>query len=344
MQCNLRTLFTRPPCSEAGLFRKVKQCVSIFEPERLQNLKPAPEEDIQALEQMIMERYGCSIPASYKLYLQEMGQEDGGILSKRMDNRLEEWNGFKHGNMARGAKDHLMRESFWQYLEEKSPGHPPFWMFFYAALAEMGYGFLLDGASSDELVQTDGWHFGYCHDTFAKLLFYCAYSQLLRWVLEHGKPLKYKEGTFSSGRSCIHAIAFLAYCPPEWTVTGHAPLAEFLQKLEADCELEPCWFSMDKEFCLFDTNNQPTDTDNFFARYAAFHASSGLTFYITYFGTATHGTGTQSIRVTLLSEDLRLTKQIIDAILQQAEIEENSLKFTGLDWEQVPKWLTFGSW
>ena len=101
---------------------------------------------------------------------------------------------------------------------------------------------------------------------------------------------------------------------------------------------------MDKEFCLFDTNNQPTDTDNFFARYAAFHASSGLTFYITYFGTSTHGTGTQSIRVTLLSEDLRLTKQIIDAILQQAEIEENSLKFTGLDWEQVPKWLTFNSW
>ena len=96
MQCNLRTLFTRPPCSEAELFRKVKQCVSIFEPERLQNLKPAPEEDIQALEQMIMERYGCSIPASYKLYLQEMGQEDGGILSSM----FEGWNGFKHGNMA----------------------------------------------------------------------------------------------------------------------------------------------------------------------------------------------------------------------------------------------------
>ena len=114
MQCNLRTLFTRPPCSEAELFRKVKQCVSIFEPERLQNLKPAPEEDIQALEQMIMERYGCSIPASYKLYLQEMGQEDGGILSKRMDYRLEEWNGFKRGNMARGAKNHLMWESFLQ--------------------------------------------------------------------------------------------------------------------------------------------------------------------------------------------------------------------------------------
>ena len=96
---------------------------------------------------------------------------------------------------------------------------------------------------------------------------------------------------------------------------------------------------MDKEFCLFDTNNQPTDTDNFFARYAAFHTSSGLTFYIRYNSWNRH-----TIRVTLLSEDLRLTKQIIDAILQQAEIEEDSLKFTGLDWEQVPKWLTFSSW
>lgn len=335
MQCNLRTLFTRPPCSEAELFRKVKQCVSIFEPERLQNLKPAPEEDIQALEQMIMERYGCSIPASYKLYLQEMGQEDGGILSSM----FEGWNGFKHGNMACEAKDFLMWEGLWRYIEEESPGHPPFLIFCCAALPDIGYGFLLDGAGLDELVQTYCWHFCYCHDTFAKLLFYSAYSKLLHWVLEHGKPLKYKEGTFSSGRSCIHAIAFLAYCPPDWTVTGHAPLAEFLQKLEADCELEPCWFSMDKEFCLFDTNNQPTDTDNFFARYAAFHTSSGLTFYIRYNSWNRH-----TIRVTLLSEDLRLTKQIIDAILQQAEIEEDSLKFTGLDWEQVPKWLTFSSW
>lgn len=339
MQCNLRTLFTRPPCSEAELFRKVKQCVSIFEPERLQNLKPAPEEDIQALEQMIMERYGCSIPTSYKLYLQEMGQEDGEILSKKMDTQLEEWNGFKDGNMARGAKDFLMWEGFWQYLQKKSPGHPPFWMFFYAALAEMGYGFLLNGASSDELVQTDGGHFGYCHDTFTKLLFHCAYSKLLHWVLEHGKPLKYKEGTFSSGHSCIHAIWFLAYCPPEWTVTGHAPLADFLRKLEEDCELELCWFSGDKEFCLFDTNNQPTDIDNLFARYAAFHTSSGLTFYITYNSWNRH-----TIRVFLLSENLRLTKQIIDAILQQAELIEDSLKFTGLDWGQVPKWLIFSSW
>lgn len=90
MRCDLRTLFTCPPRSEEELFRKVKRCVSVFEPERLKDLKPAPEEDIQALEQLLMERYGCSIPASYKLYLREMGQEDGGILSQRMDHQLEE--------------------------------------------------------------------------------------------------------------------------------------------------------------------------------------------------------------------------------------------------------------
>lgn len=336
MKCNLRTLFTCPPRSEAELFQKVRQCISVFESERLQNLKPASEEDIQALEQFIMEKYGCCIPASYKLYLREMGQEDSGILSKRIGS---EWESFKQGNMACEAKDLLMREGFWRYIEKMSPGHPPFWMFFYEALAEMGYGFLLDRAPSDELVQTDGGHFGYCHDTFSKLLFYFAYSRLLIWILKHGKPLKYKEGTFSSRLSCIHSMTFLAYCPPEWTVTGHAPLAEFLQKLEADHGLEPCWFSGDKEFCSFDINNQPTDIHYFFARYAAFHVSSGLTLYIRY-----HSGYKPVIRVVLLSEDLPLTKQIADAILQCAELKESSLEFTGLDWEQVPSWLSFNSW
>lgn len=339
MQINLRTLFTRLPSSEEELFRNIKRCISVFEPERLQNLKPAPEEDIQALEQLIMEKYECCIPASYKLYLREMGQEDGDILSKKMDHSLQEWGGFKQSNMARGAKDLLAREGFWKYIGEKNPGHPPFWMFFYAALAEMGYGFLLDGESSDELVHTDGGYFGYCHDTFSKLLFYFAYSDVISWVLNHGKPLKYKAGTFSSGLSCIHAMTFLAVCPPEWTVTSQAALAEFLQKLEADHGLEPCWFSGNKEFCAFDINNQPIDIDNFFARYAAFHVSSGLTLYIRY-----HPGYKPVIRVVLLSEDLPLTKQITDTILQCAELKENSLEFTRLDWELVPKWLSFGSW
>ncbi len=331
MQINLRALFTGPPSSEKELFRNIKRCISIFEPERLQGLQPAPEEDIQALEQLIMGRYGCCIPASYKRYLREMGQEDGGILSKRMD--------FQSADIARDAKDCLAWDGLWRYFEKKFPGHPPFWMFYYGPLAEMGYGLLLDEASSDELVQIDGGCFGYCHDTFSKMLFYFAYSELIAWVLKHGKPLKYKAGTFSSGLSCIHAMAFLAYCPPEWTVTGHAPLAEFLQKLEADHGAEPCWFSGDKEFCLFDMNDQPLDIGHFFARYAAFHVSSGLTFYIRY-----HAGYRPLIRVVLLSEDLPLTKQITDAILRCAQLEENSLVFTRLDWELVPNWLSFGSW
>ncbi|RKI70659.1 SMI1/KNR4 family protein [bacterium 1xD42-67] len=339
MRCDLRTLFTCPPRSEEELFRKVKRCVSVFEPERLKDLKPAPEEDIQALEQLLMERYGCSIPASYKLYLREMGQEDGGILSQRMDHQLEEWKGFRHGNMAKSAKDCLAQESLYRWVEKKSSGCPPFWMFFYAALSEMGYGFLLDGTSSDELVQTDGGYFSYCHDTFSKLLFFLTYSSLIIWMLKHGKPLKYSAGTFSSGLSCIHAMTFLADAPPEWTVTGHAPLAEFLEKLEADHGLEPCWFSGDKEFCLFDTKGQPTDIHNFFARYAAFHVSSGLTLYIKY-----HSWYRPKIRVVLLSEDLPLTKQITDTVLQRAKLEEGSLEFTRSDWEQIPKWLTFNPW
>lgn len=98
----LRSLFTVPPDSPEALFRNIKRCISIFEPERLQNLKPAPEEDIQALEQLVKKKYGCSLPPSYKLYLQKMGEEDSNILSWHMGYDLKDCQSFR--NMADETK------------------------------------------------------------------------------------------------------------------------------------------------------------------------------------------------------------------------------------------------
>lgn len=338
----LRSLFTIPPAAPEELFRNIKCCTSIFEPERLQNLKPAPEEDIQALEALVMEKYGRPIPLSFRQYLTEMGTEDGGILSRHMG---EEWRGGQNGlNTASLTKIYIeykfrMGRGFEDVVQDRSPGCPPFWNFFYAPLAERTYGFSPCTDDPDELVHSDAWRFYYPQYTFSKLLFYCAYSDLLRWVLTNGKDMKYKAGTFSSGYRCIHGMTFLAWCPPEWTVTGHAPLAEFLCELEDTYSLEPCWFSNNKEFCLYDLNRQPTDEENLDVRYVAFHKSCGLTLCIAYYTWYKH-----QIRVTILSEDLSLTKQISDAILEQSVLEENTMDLKQLDWRQVPDWLTFSKW
>ncbi len=338
----LRALFTVPPATPEELLGNVKRCVSVFEPERLQALKPAPEEEIQALEQLALEKYGRSIPPAFRQYLLEMGTEDGGILSRHMG---EEWRGGQNGlNTASRTKHYMeyktrMGRGFEDFVRDRSPGCPPFWNFFYAALAEQTCGFSPCTDDPDELVHSDAWRFYYPQYTFSKLLFYCAYSDLLRWVLTNGKHMRYRPGTFSAGYSCIHKMTFLAWCPPEWTVTGHAPLAEFLRELEDAYSLEPCWFSSDKEFCLYDLNRQPTDEENHFARYAAFHKSSGLTLCIAY-----HTWYKHSIRVTILSEDLPLTKQISDAILERAALEEGKMELRQLDWKQVPGWLSFSEW
>lgn len=338
MKCNLRTLFTCPPGSEVELYRKVKQCISIFEPERLQALKPAPEEDIQALEQFVLKKYGYPLPPAYKLYLQEMGEEDSNILSRHMDYELEEWQWSKGRNMARGAKywsDVTFRSgsTVEELTERYTPGHPPFWIFFYAPLAEHTYGFSPATDDPDELVLTKAWSFYYTHDTFSKLLFYFAYCDLWNWALDNGKAMKYKAGTFSSDLSCLHVLQLDADCPPNWTEIGQVPLATFLCELEEKYSLKPCWFSGKREFCLFDLKNCPTQWEYTFNRYVAFHAKDGLAICINHYG--------PKIKVTIFSENLPLTKQISDAILEQTKQDEDYINFKRLDWEQVPSWMTF---
>ena len=343
MKCDLRTLFTSPPITEIALFHKVKQCISIFEPERIQNFKPAPEKDIQALEQLVKKKYGCSLPPSYKLYLQKMGEEDSNTLSRCMGYDLKDCPSFR--NMADRTKYWVdftfctftfrgeIIETIEEVVEHRTPGHPPFWIFFYESLAELSYGFSPATDEPDELIMTVGWHFCYPHDTFSKLLFFCAYCDVWRWVLANGRAMKYKADTFSSGISCLHVLLFHADCPPKWTVIGQAPLAAFLRELEEKYSLEPCWFSGKKEFCLFDLKNCPTEELYLFNRYVAFHADFGLTICIEYYE--------PEIQVVIFSEDLSLTKQISDTILEQTRLEVDSVNFRRLDWAQVPSWLTF---
>ena len=121
----LRALFTVPPATPEELLGNVKRCVSVFEPERLQALKPAPEEEIQALEQLALEKYGRSIPPAFRQYLLEMGTEDGGILSRHMG---EEWRGDQNSlNTALRTKHDMeyktrMGRGVEELVQDRSPG------------------------------------------------------------------------------------------------------------------------------------------------------------------------------------------------------------------------------
>lgn len=143
-------------------------------------------------------------PPAFRQYLLEMGTEDGGILSRHMG---EEWRGDQNGlNTASRTKHYMeyktrMGRGFEDFVQDRSPGCPPFWNFFHAALAEQTCGFSPCTDDPDELVHSDAWRFYYPQYTFSKLLFYCAYSDLLRWVLTNGKSMRYRPGTLRTCRS-----------------------------------------------------------------------------------------------------------------------------------------------
>lgn len=340
MQIDFRTLLTKPPRTDAELLRGIRQCVSIFEPERVQAWKPAPEEDIQNLERLIRQTFGRELPSSFKMYLQQMGEEDGGLLSKSLDYSLGDWNYFKGRNLAWGAARALNPPA--RSFIRKPPPEVPSWFFFYAPLMETGWGFSAVSEVPDELVKADGRQFFRTHDTFSRLLFFCAYQGMMNWPVGRGKALKYKEGTFTSGLSGVHVLRAEARCPEEWLGPGYRLAEAFCRELEEQCSLSECWFSSGKCFCYFDGEGRPLEPDNkgyeeaHLVHYAGFHTGCGLTVCINFF--LEYG---PVLTFHILSEDLCATKQLADAIFQRTERTEDCFSFTMLNDGLLPARLRF---
>lgn len=321
LEYSFRSVLAFPPASGEEEFNNIKHFVSIFESRMLLQLKPSPETSIQKLEKLVEQEFGQGIPLPYRIYLQHMGGEDGGLLSRFLDYRLKEWNGFKKGNMAQGAQEFIEKSKIPSYIHEKSSATPPFWYFYYGSLAEVGWGFSPITKNPNQLIMTDGRDFYFTYDTFSKMLFFSTYIWGMRWVDEHSLILEYSEQTLSSGLHGFFLASLIAYCPQKWALPGHALLVDFLKELESQFSFEECWFSGNKEFDLVDADGNISGVSDGFSRYVGLHTTSDLTICVRYFSFYK-----PSIRVDIMGQDIGFIKQIVSTILQQVELREISLK------------------
>lgn len=332
MHCNFLTLIEQSPNSVEKLFYNINQYISFFDPSWHLSLKPAPEEDIRQLEQIVINKYGQKLPPSYKTYLQKMGESDGGLVSTVMDCELEYWNYFKGPNMAYGTMEKIEDDRMQRHVMEvlnNTFSTPLFWYFYYTMLTGIGWGFAPNTKLPDQIVETHGKCFYVSHDTFSKFLFYCAYTFVENQVENRGTILGYSMENMDSLLHItegFYSIRFCAECPKEWSVLGYAPLVNFLSEIETQFSIEECWFSGNKEFSLFDVENAITSIDYSFSRYVGIHAPSNLAIRINYI--QSYG---PEILVSVLCQNVCYTKQIVSAILRQVKLKKDSFRVLLID-------------
>ena len=294
------------PNSEKTLFHGLKSYISAFDPVWHLDLEPASKEHINHLERLVKEQYNQQLPLAYKMYLEKMGRSDGGLLSRELDYSLGDWNYFKISDMAAGAVSSIKRVSD-GFKEWKYQQIPPFWYFFYAALREDGYGFSPQTSMPNQIIATIGRTMYYTHDTFAQLLFYCAYRRMLNWVNTNGKIIEYCEDQCSNLPNGTYSLYIDAEVPDDWTTPDHALLINFLEELESAFTLTECWFSRGKEFNLFDLHDKVTGEIYTCSRYVSFSSRKDLTICIRYFDS-------NEIGVNILSSNMCCLRQIVQII------------------------------
>ncbi|MCI8753016.1 MAG: transposase [Lachnospiraceae bacterium] len=76
-----------------------------------EKVEPASQKQIHALEEIAdLKQYGKSIPYAYLLFLEEMGQNDNGLLE-------QEWDGYTEVNIDSILRDYL------RYIDEHKPAY-----------------------------------------------------------------------------------------------------------------------------------------------------------------------------------------------------------------------------
>lgn len=249
-----------------------------------------------------------------------MGKDDGGLVSKQMDD-LEYWNYFKGDNMARGALFDLEESDEEDGMES--------WNFYYAWLREYGLGFSPKTKCPEQIIQADGDEaFYFSHDTFSKFLFNCIYGTVADQIWYRSTKCEHPIYELPHEYQGIHCIWMSVKCPREWLIPKFDLLVHFLKEVEHSCSIEECWFSSQKELHLFDTNDVVTEIPYRFARYVGCHSTVNLTVHM-YFERCCDDTTT--IRVWIASQDGGCTKQLVDEILKRTVLIKNAFTIKYMD-------------
>lgn len=309
---------TAPPSSERALFNNIKRCYSALAPKRLKKLKPSSEYEIKKLEEVFQSRFGKPLPSCFKMYLQQMGKDyDGlGLLSCML---YPDWSDFADGDLARDTRKRFEQSKTLGYRF----GEPPYWSIYHPMISQTELGFSPVTDDPNQLITHDN-GFCYTNDTLPKLLTFLTCLHAIQFSEEmYGKSREYKESRIPSNSQDIYSIEFFAECPLEWTPIGHTLLVNFLNRLESQFTLKECWFSINKEFDLFDINHKPVISESpLLTRYVSIQETSNLMFSVRFHP---QYIGRSQIQVNLYGNNTDCIKQIMSEILQQTKLTEISM-------------------
>lgn len=338
LKYRFRSVFIDPPSTNEELFCNLKHCISLFDSEWVQQIKPSSTEKIQALEQMVEQDFGKKLPPCYKLYLQEMGADDGELLLQHIADlnyylwgyEIEEFlRHFDKGDMAESPQkciEMLMNRNF----ADKRMLSFLWYLFPEELSASNGFAFTLNEENPDEIIFSSTFARPICCDTFPKQLAYCEYLKVIHWIEDHGEAMKRRKwNSFSfSDSDSIFSARFRAYCPTEWMEEEEAQFScyvSFLEKIEARFYLEEAWFSRQKTFP--DREISCSDYDHtFFSRYIAFSTMSDLTLLIEWhsgtYDPYYRPNDRPFIQVHMLGKEVAEMNEIIHTILEDTTLLE----------------------
>ncbi len=325
---NFRRFFTEPPNSVEELFENITNCMYMIDQNWQSNCKPAPKEDIEYLDNFLVERFGRGIPASYRTYLELMGEEDGGLVSLKMDDP-EFWNYFKGDNMAQGAVRYIEDLDKYSVQYERNTQKPcpisPIWNLYYTAFTGCGWGFSPKTKCSDQMIEAHGiTDFFFTPDTFSQFLFYCVYASMINQIWKNStefyQPIYKLPSDIQNTCLCWMSLS----CPREWSFPNSALLVNFLKEIEESCCIEECWFSSQKDLNLWNPDGTSSEYLYEFARYEGYQSFNDLSLSMKFERDCEETT----IRAWIISQDTDSIRWVFDEISKRiTEIKKMTVKY-----------------
>lgn len=336
-----RSLFIDPPASNEALFQNLQRSISLFDPDWVSQRKPSSEETIQHLEEVVQEKFGQTLPPSYRLYLQQMGRDDGGLIPQHLFD-LEFWDYFKGEDLAEAAETWIGQWEKSQAIKrrmelcgcfKKSPELPPFWDFFYQALAEEHFAFSPSTQDPDAIMVVAA-NYTRFYDTFPKLLAYCEYLKVIDWIEAQSEALTQEQwdGIPPSEPDRMFSAFFSVDCPVEWMQAGYLLFCALQEKLEERFSLEEAWFSRGKNYDTFDPEDHliwGESNHTLLTRYIAVSTTSDLTISLKLYPS----TYQPFFWVYLVGRDIKPVKEIMNTVLQETTLVEKSLSYNRMNLE-----------
>lgn len=184
------------PENEDEVFLRLYDYVDEFDKDWKRSIRPASSESIESLKRVSeLQRWRADFPPLYKLYLERMGEDDGGLLSTMLI------------GTASISEIIDLYEDFHIYSPEVFD--TPYLAFFQQ---EMGgeFSFDLRDSQNENILRTDcGEVCGVVSESFKKLLFQSAFSRFERfhdYMRFSGSPYEVKSAVSVAGEKDVFSI------------------------------------------------------------------------------------------------------------------------------------------